>query len=310
VRVASRVLLDVRSASAVPDPSTPSRAPGTGALARARRGLLGTVDVLAAPVRAASRWEAAAQRPGPLRVLVARPGLVALVAALVVFVGSAVHLQRFESSLGPGSAEDQVVAEPGDAPVAEIGPRVGSDLGAYVERRREVLADLDGEREIRAVVSFDAYLDAASLGLPEELIVERLLVRLPILDAEPREIELEGRDPARLLTAVAEEERERLAEEEAELTSLLESDVDDEEFAEEFERRLEEVAEVRERLTDAPALLYAAVVVGRVDTLVEVQASERVRLVDPGGDESRTRGTRFFGLLPDDGGRASHGRSI
>lgn len=294
----------------MPDPSSPLRRLDSGVLPRLRRGLVGLVGPVVAPLRAVARWEAGSGRPGPVRAVATRPGIVALAAALVVFVASAIHLQRFESSLGSGAGEDQVVAEPGEGPVTEIGPRVGSDLELYAEGRRDLLDDMDGDREIRAVISFASYLEAESLDLPAGLTVERLLVRLPVLDEQPRDIELDGRDPAEVLTAVAAEEHDRLAEEEDELASLLASDIEDEEFVEEFERRLEELTEVREQLDGDPELLYAVVVVGRVDTLAQVQASEGVRLVDPGGDPEETRETRFFGLLPDDGDRASHGRSI
>lgn len=294
----------------MPDPPSPLRRLDAGALPRMRRGLLAAAAVATAPLRAATRWEAASDRPGPVRAVATRPGLVALAAALVVFVASAVHLQRFESSLGSAAGEDQVVAEPGADPVAEIGPRVGGDLELYAEGRRELLEDMDADREIRAVISFASYRAADGLDLPDALTVERLLVRVPVLAEEPRDIEVHGRDPEEVLTTVAAQEHDRLAEEEAELTSLLASDVEDEEFVEEFERRLEELTAVREQLGEDPELLYGAVVVGRVDTLTEVQASAGVRLVDPGGDPDETRETRFFGLLPDDDDRASHGRSI
>lgn len=293
----------------MPDPPSPLRRLDAGVLPRMRRGLLAVVGVATAPLRAATRWEAAPDRPGPVRAVATRPGVVALAAALVVFVASAVHLQRFESSLGSAAGEDQVVAEPGADP-AEIGPRVGGDLELYAEGRRELLENMDADREIRAVISFVSYREADGLDLPDELAVERLLVRVPVLDEEPRDIEVHGRDPEEVLTTVAAQEHDRLAEEEAELASLLASDVEDEEFVAEFERRLEELTAVREQLDEDPELLYGAVVVGRADTLAAVQASAGVRLVDPGGDPDETRETRFFGLLPDDGDRASHGRSI
>jgi hypothetical protein len=294
----------------VPDSPSPLRRLDSGVLPRVRRGLLALGGLATSPVRRAVRWEGAPERPGAVRAVVTRPGVVALAAALVVFVASAVHLQRFESSLGSAAGEDQVVAEPGAGPVDEIGPRVGSDLELYAEGRLELLEDFDDDREIRAVISFESYLDARGLDLPDELTVERLLVRLPVLDEEPRDIELDGRDPEEVLTAVAGEERDRLEEEAQELTSMLESDIEDEEFVAEFERRLEELTAVQDELGEDPELLYAVVVVGRVDTLQDVQASAGVRLVDPGGDPDETRATRFFGLLPDDDARASHGRSI
>lgn len=294
----------------MPESPSPLRRLDAGLLPRLRRLLLPVVRVVTTPVRVLTRWESAPARPGLVRTVVARPGMVALAAALVVFVASATHLARFETAMGSGAGEDQVVQ--GDAPddLSAVGPRVGGDLEVYVEDRREVLAEFDDEQEVRAVVSFTSYLGADGLELPAELTLERLLVRLPVVDEDPREIEVEGRDPAQLLGTVAAQERDRLSEEEEELASLLESDIEDEEFVREFERRLEELEEVRGRLADDPALLYAVVVVGSVEVLGQVQASGGVRLVDPGGDPDETRRTQFFGLLPEDEDRASYGRSL
>jgi hypothetical protein len=135
-------------------------------------------------------------------------------------------------------------------------------------------------------------------------------VRVPVTDEPPQSAEVSGGDPEGVATDLVEAEIERLEEEERELRSLLDSDVDDPEFEEEYERRADELTETREALEDEAAIVYAVTVIGTVDVLRGLQDDDRVRLVDPVGAVAETRATRLYGLLPEDLDRASHGRAL
>lgn len=258
------------------------------------------------PLWSVSRWESSSRRPVWLRAVARRPGLVALAAAVVVFASSGVHLQRFETPLGATGA-DQVVADPGEA-VAEVGPVRGSEIEAYVDRRRGALAAHPPDRRLRAVVSFRTFREATALELPDEVEPELLLIRLPLPDRSPRAVELGEQDPGAALAAVVAQERDELAEEAEELESMLDSDIGDELFVEEFERRRTEIGEVRAELRSGARVIYGVVVVGPARALTQLQDTPGVRLVDPGGEPVETRRTTFYGLLPDDEQHASHGR--
>jgi hypothetical protein len=277
-----------------------------------RRVLRGAGTTIAAPFAALTRWERSEARPAPVRRAAGHPGTVALLAGVVVFSGSLLHLLRFDDA-SPARAEvadEQPVTAPGERAPAELGPRVGVDLELYVQGRREALAALDADAEIRAMVSFAEYLapDDLSVGAAAEL--EALHVRVPVTDEPPTSAEVAGRDPAEVAAALVEEEIDRLEEEERELRALLDNDVDDPEFEREYERRADELEETRAVLVDEGDIVFAITVVGRVDALRELQQHPDVRLVDPVGAVEETRRTRLYGLLPEDLDRASHGRSL
>jgi hypothetical protein len=277
-----------------------------------RRALRAVGGVVAAPPTALTRWERAGDRPAPVRAVAAHPAVVALLAGVVVFAGSLLHLQRFDDAgrdRGAATGE-QPVTGPGEQAPPEVGPRVGADVELYAEGRRELLADLDAAREIRAMVSFVDYLSADELSPAAGIELEVLHVRVPVTDEPPQSAEVGGEDPETVATDLVEAEIERLEEEEQELRSLLDSDVDDPEFEEEYERRADELAETREALEDEAAIVFAVTVVGTVDVLLALQDEQHVRLVDPVGAVPETRATRLYGLLPEDLDRASHGRAL
>jgi hypothetical protein len=277
-----------------------------------RRALRGVRGLVLAPLVGLTRWERQDARPAPVRRAAAHPAGVALLAGVVVFAGSLVHLQRFdEADRDRGvAAGEQPVTEPGEQAPAEVGPRVGADIDLYAEGRREMLADLDDDREIRAMVSFVDYLSADELPITTGVELDVLHVRVPVTDEPPQSAEVAGEDPEVVATDLVEAEIDRLEEEEQELRSLLDSDVDDPEFEEEYERRAGELAETREALEDEAAIVFAVTVIGTVDVLRSLQDAERVRLVDPVGAVTETRATRLYGLLPEDLDRASHGRAL
>jgi hypothetical protein len=267
---------------------------------------------VAAPLAALTRWERHEDRPAPVRRAAEHPTVVALLAGMVVFAGSLLHLQRFDDAGGDHgvAAGEQPVTDPGERAPTEAGPRVGVDLDLYADGRREMLADLDGDREIRAMVSFEDYVSADELVMAPGIELEVLHVRVPVTDEPPQSAEVAGEDPERVATDLVEAEIDRLEEEEQELRTLLDSDVDDPEFEEEYERRADELSETREALRDEAAIVYAVTVIGTVDVLRGLEDDGRVRLVDPVGAVAETGGTRLYGLLPEDLDRASHGRAL
>jgi hypothetical protein len=101
-----------------------------------------------------------------------------------------------------------------------------------------------------------------------------------------------------------------LAEEARDLRSTLDSDVADDAFRADFERRLEELADLDEVLGPDAPVVFAVVVAGSAADLRTLAADPVVRLVDPGGPPGASDRSRAFGLLPDDTVRATHGRPL
>jgi hypothetical protein len=265
--------------------------PPSGPLHRADRALDAALrwltDRLGAPGRRLARWERSSTSP-LVRGVVTRPGLVAVLAGLVVVAGAGLHLARFPAADGAR------------APAApdEIGPPAGTDLTAYAERRHELLLAL-GEEEtgqhLRAVVSFAELVPLGDLPLPDGVEVERVQLLLPG-ELEPRELGAEGAD--RDLERALADGREELDLEITELERLLAEDVDDPEFEAEFERELARLTELRDRASADAAVVFAAVVVAPGTVLVDLVDAPGVRLVDPAGSEELTRATRLVGVPP------------
>jgi hypothetical protein len=252
------------------------------------------------------------------RWAVGHVGLIALVAVAVAFAGSVVHLQRFDevremrtSSPAP-AAEDAARADGSDVAPSEVGPRIGHELRPYLEARAAALDGHDDGEAIRAVVSFSRYLtvdEVDEVDVPDELVVEAVQVRVPIVDVAPAQQLVVDGDLEAAVTAAVAREREALEEEERDLRTTLESDVGDLAFEADFERRLEELAALSE-LDEGSAVVFALVVTATAADLRAFAVHPDVRLVDPGGRQETTARTRFYGLLPDDTVRASHGRSL
>jgi hypothetical protein len=265
---------------------------------------------LGRPLVALVAWERSHARPRLVRGVADRPAGVALLAALVVFVGSAVHLDRYQDDEMAPAVEEQPVTRSGDDAPTEVGPRVGVDLELYVDARRSALRDVDDDGEIRAIVSFEAYTAAGELDLPGPVELERLVLRLPIEGEPPRDVEVAAGGPDDQVDRLVADAVEDLQEEEQELRTLLDSDVDDPAFEEEYARRADEIDELLDTLEEDPVVVFAVVVVGPVAALVDLDEQPGVRLVDPVGSVPETSSTRLFGLLPEDLDRASHGRSL
>jgi hypothetical protein len=246
-------------------------------------------------------------------------GLIALAAVAVAFLGSVVHLQRFDEvrqtrSAAPGTATEDADGVEGaggarnEVP-GEVGPRIGHELQPYLAVRAAALDDHDDAETIRAVVSFSRYLTVDEVDVPDDLVVEAVQLRVPIVDVAPAQQRVEDGDLAAAVASAVAREREALEEEERDLRTTLGSDVGDLAFEADFERRLEELADLDE-LDEGGAVVFALVVTATAAELRAFAEHPDVRLVDPGGRQEATARTRFYGLLPDDTVRASHGRSL
>lgn len=259
-------------------------------------------------LRRADRWETSRQRPRLMRAVATRPGVVALAAGLVVFGGSFVHAQRLTQPASPPALAEDPVVDAAGVPLV-VGPRLGSTPDTYLEVRGVALADQPDDVPLRAVISFRDYVaadDLEALGVT----IERLQVRLPLPDDPPKDVEVGADGLAATLERLLEEQRRRLAEEEADVRSQVEEGVEDPDFQADYERRLDELRAARNVLGTGSPVVFAAVVVADAATLRRLADLEAVRLVDPAGPEEDTRQTQFYGLLPEDTDRITYGRSL
>jgi hypothetical protein len=246
------------------------------------------------------------------RRLAGHTGPIVLAAALIAFAGSAVHLQRFEEVRGgTGSPEAAGIAGDGLAtsPTA-VGPRIGDDIEAYLAARAAVLAAVGDTEVLRAVVSFDGYRSAGDVRLPDEVVVEAVQVRVPIVDVPPQQEPVTDADLTAAVAVAVAELHAVLEEEVRDLRTTLASDVGDDAFQRDFERRLEELADLDDVLVADAPVVFAVVVSATGADLRALGAADGIRFVDPGGAPERTTGVRFYGVLPDDTVRATHGRPV
>lgn len=239
------------------------------------------------PVVALTRWERE-RAPTVVRTVVTHPGLVAVLAGALVVAAASVHVVRY-----PDRVEADVVAPP---PVTEVGPQLGADLAAYADARHEVLAQLEGDEVLRAVVSFHEFVTVADLPVPDGVRTERLHVTLPG-EGEPRVLRAEGaRETLRTLFA---DGQDALDEEIGDLEELLAEDLGDPEFEQDFASELTRLQQLRASVSDDAPVVFAAVVVATAADLRDLVATPQVRLVDVAGPPERTRDTRFVGVQPD-----------
>jgi hypothetical protein len=238
-------------------------------------------------------------------------GLIAFAAVAVAFAASAVHLARFDRVAAATSVAVEDRAGGGVASDATaVGPRIGEALEPYLAARRDALASIPDGEVVRAVVSFVRPFPAEEVALPPRLAVEAVQLRVPVVDVAPVQRAVSDEGLVAAVTAAIEDEREVLAEELRDLRTTLASDVADDAFRADFERRLEELADLDEVLVANAPVVFAVVVTASGAELRALAAEPDVRLVDPGGPPGTDPARRFFGLLPDDTVRATHGRPL
>lgn len=286
---------------------------------RLQRAARATARFASQPLRGLRRWETRFAHGRPERFLWRHRQELVLVVALLMFAGSFVHLQRYPDRAAQADGGGSVAgptAEPtsDDGPALAggavvVGPAEGQELEDHIADRREALADVpDGETRV-AVVSFTDYLDGQDAAdvIPDELSPQVLQLRLPDPRMEPFEIEVDEGIEEAASDAIA-QERERIAQEEAEFQELLESGtVEDEEFLAEFREQLERLKAVRNLLDTGAGTVFAVVVIGEGQDLRALADHEQVRLVDPAPAETEVDASTFYGLLPDDEETASFG---
>lgn len=234
-----------------------------------------------------------------------RPITVALLCGVVLIVAGAIHLVRYPDLVDAGTprAEIEPAAEGPDA----VGPRVGDDVDAYLAARADALATLTGDVPVRAVVSFADLLGADDVPTPSGAEVEALQVLVPGGDERPEQVPVAAELAAAVEPPLA-ARTDDLDEEVAELRLLVEEDLGDPAFADDFRDRLAVLEAVRDAPPGSAPVVFAAIVVGSPDALRDLAADRRVRLVDPAGPAATTTATRFTGLLPIDADRVTVGR--
>lgn len=270
-----------------------------------------------APFRALNRLEERAAGGAVFRALWPRRQLIVLAAAVLMFIGAFVHMQRFEAARGdttaaPGASDARDVT--GDGPVAgasatTVGPAIGAAIDDHIAERSAQLGGADGDAPRFAVVSFTRYVDADTVA---EIVGDDALevqLRIPSEGEDPFRVEVDGTDVARAIAAELARERERIVAEEEELRRLLDSDtIEDPEFEAFYEAEVERLAGIRNLLDSGSGTVFAVVLEARVDDLRELAEHEDVRLVDLApGEVSALEDATFYGLLPDESSTASFG---
>lgn len=256
------------------------------------------------------------------RALHRNAGLLLFGAVTVAFLASAVHFQRYPDLRGDAQASASgVPALPGDEPVVEaqpgapsgataVGPVLGAEVDEHIARRTAALQNAGQDPRV-AVVSFDEYVtpEEAAEALPDGAEVLEVQYRLPAEGERPQRLDT---DRAGLVTAVrgaVAAALEAFAAEEDEVERLLESGtVEDEAFEEDLEVRLSELQTIRNLLATEAPVVFAVVVRAPGDDLRALSEHADVRLVDVAAKDADTQATVFYGVLPEDGDRATYGR--
>lgn len=254
-------------------------------------------------------------RTPPARTAGQRP-LIALVAVVVLgLAGSALSSElaaRPEPTAVPdaGPAAPQPSPEPGRDAVV-VGPPRGAEVAAYVEDRTAELLEATATVDT-AVVSFTEVLTVAEAltVVGDDVDVRAVLLRLPLDLATPQTVRVgPGDDVAAAVAAALDERLAPLAEEEASTRELLESGtVDDQDFLEEYERRLDELVAARQAAEEGE-VVHAVVVRGALADLQALVDAPAVRLVDPAPPGTDVATSVFHGLLPGDTETVTFGRA-
>lgn len=275
---------------------------------------------LGAPIVSLNRLEERLAGGAVFRALWPRRQYMLLSIAVLVFVGAYVHLlwypetrERDPGTIAAESPEGGEDPGPSDLETGStaVGPVIGQDVDEYIAERRSALAAAEDDGEIRAaIVSFSSYATAAEVAslIPDMLEITRAQIRVPAEIEDPVEIVIDGA-VEEAVSAVVQEERDRIAEEEDEFRQLLDSGtVTDPDFKELYEGEVERLSSTRELLDSGAATVFAVVVKGSLDDLRTLAEHEGIRLVDVAPAGEPVDELRFYGLLPNDSDTASYGR--
>lgn len=237
---------------------------------------------------------AGSAEPERLEEADARRLVVRAVAALIAFVLAAgVAMALRDADENDEGGEVELV---GGEPVLSGGPPLaGTDVPAYVVRRRTALARMD-DGKVVAVVSLSRYeTEAEARRLVDGVLVRALLAAAP------------GGLPAVVtggLDRWADQERAAAEQERADLERLA-KETDDPAFVAQFQADQARLAGLLGRLDPTGAVVFGVVVEGDVGDLVALSGRTGVRLIDPvarrvDGDEL----SRLGGLRPEETAKA------
>lgn len=192
---------------------------------------------------------------------------------------------RAASSGSPGPA----AAGAATAADASIGPAANSEVGLYLDSRRQALATATGERV--AVVSLDAYLpEAEARAKVGSLPVDALLAAAP------------GAHPSVVTTGLeawAEHQRRADTVERDEIAKLLPT-VTDKAFKQFYESEIVRLDTAIESVSPASPVVFGLVVRAPADTLRTLATTAGVRLVDVGDGPTPAPGATYRGVRPEE----------
>ncbi|MDX1509932.1 MAG: hypothetical protein R3249_01175 [Nitriliruptorales bacterium] len=246
----------------------------------------------------------------PVALATQHSRVVALLIGVLLLLGTGIHMDRYPELIDNGDGL-QELTEAGDVPVgdtplaggvtAQVGPTLGDDVATYITDRTQVLAGLPSDAVRVAVISFDELVDGATVDM---LLGEVDAVSIQFINPQsasrPLSSDVEGSVASTIERAVgavrimAREERDNVQ------ALLDDGNVTDPDFIADYRRRVDEMNALLEVLDEAPAIVFAVVVEGRVDALRALALQPAVRLVDVAPAETTVEESAFWGLLPTD----------
>lgn len=172
---------------------------------------------------------------------------------------------------------------------ASIGPVASSEIGLYLDERRQALAAATGERV--AVVSLDAYLpEDEARARVGSLPIDALLAAAP------------GAHPSVVTTGLedwAENQRKADELERAEIAKLLPT-VTDPSFKQFYEAELVRLDAAIASVSPTSAVVFGLVVRAPADSLRTLATTAGVRLVDVGDGPESAPGATYRGVRPEE----------
>lgn len=266
---------------------------------------------LGTPFRAATRREQDLFGGRLARSLWRHRQELLLVAALLAFAGSYLHLERYpdlrRQVAARAGADPAEVGEPDPVPLLRadtvvVGPAPGAHIAHHVRERQATLAAAEDDVRRVAVVSLTAYSTADELAalLPAGVAAYEVLARAPGREQPARLIAVDGPLAATVHEAVR-AERRRIAAEEAALRAQLEAGTVTGAGADhDAQAQVDRLAATRNLLDAGAGIVYAVVVEAPVATLRQLATHAAVRLVDLAPTGTEAGQVRAVGLLPDD----------
>ena len=187
----------------------------------------------------------------------------------------------------------------GPAALGVVGPGPDEDIGAYVARKKELLATRSagaGREESFAVVSFDSYRTAGqaeSFLAASKLDAHSLHVRVPLPGYSSESISVADGDIAASVDAYRQETLASLKEELSELEKIIPT-VNDREFKRVYQEDAESRRTAISILEGEAPVVYGVVARGTHASLSKAGGVPGIRLVDVPDDPGVTPDTHQF----------------